>query len=311
MDPPGTFTPLYHHLVSNPPPPNLGHQGVASTQALINAVTAALPSPPLPPRLPSLYIPPHVDRRDDIPESEQPPRKRLYLSTLGSRYEVGESSTSRPTRGQRIDYGFVSTVDTEKRVQSFAALPPMSWIHRTCMLYVEMLRREPMLPEWLGSLDWIESGDLQSFQDHRDHVYALRDHLPAHQTQLQCRVVLSFRTTQAALLALQEASRGGRPQDRAQDSDHKMLLGMLTVTSNESWHLRPEEDQIPLLTTPTPKHGLQNPSSNAMTKLFCETPPMEMEATVRPGDKPRGNVQMLAALVFRDFMKCLTLNSRD
>ncbi|GJW06238.1 hypothetical protein Tco_1568661 [Tanacetum coccineum] len=73
MDPPGTFTPLYHHLVSNPPPPNLGHQGVASTQALINAVTAALPSPPLPPRLPSLYIPPHVDRRDDIPESEQPP----------------------------------------------------------------------------------------------------------------------------------------------------------------------------------------------------------------------------------------------
>nr|GEV97196.1 putative reverse transcriptase domain-containing protein [Tanacetum cinerariifolium] len=30
---------------------------------------------------------------DDIPESEQPPRKRLCFSTLGSRYEVGESST--------------------------------------------------------------------------------------------------------------------------------------------------------------------------------------------------------------------------
>ncbi|GJR07490.1 hypothetical protein Tco_0790142 [Tanacetum coccineum] len=28
----------------------------------------------------------------------EPPRKRLYLSTLGSRYEVGESSTARPTR---------------------------------------------------------------------------------------------------------------------------------------------------------------------------------------------------------------------
>ncbi|GKF58082.1 hypothetical protein Tco_0171619, partial [Tanacetum coccineum] len=40
---------------------------------------------PLPPLPLSLYIPPHVDRRDDIPESEQPPRKRLYLSTLGSR----------------------------------------------------------------------------------------------------------------------------------------------------------------------------------------------------------------------------------
>nr|GEY16007.1 retrovirus-related Pol polyprotein from transposon TNT 1-94 [Tanacetum cinerariifolium] len=43
---------------------------------------AALPSPLLPP---SLYLPPPVDRRDDIPESEQPPRKRLCLSTLGSR----------------------------------------------------------------------------------------------------------------------------------------------------------------------------------------------------------------------------------
>ncbi|GJR68981.1 putative reverse transcriptase domain-containing protein, partial [Tanacetum coccineum] len=35
---------------------------------------------------------------DDIPESEQPPRKRLCLSILGSRYEIGESSTTRPTR---------------------------------------------------------------------------------------------------------------------------------------------------------------------------------------------------------------------
>nr|GEX44457.1 hypothetical protein [Tanacetum cinerariifolium] len=45
----------------------------------------ALPSPLLPP---SLYPPPPVDRRDDILESDQPPRKRLCLSTLGSR-EVG------------------------------------------------------------------------------------------------------------------------------------------------------------------------------------------------------------------------------
>ncbi|GJU20698.1 hypothetical protein Tco_1154040 [Tanacetum coccineum] len=90
---------------------------IASTQALIDAVTAALPSPPLPPLPPSLYIPPPIDRRDDIPESEQPPRKRLYLSTIGSRYEIGESSTARPTRGLGIDYGFVSTVDAEEMRQ--------------------------------------------------------------------------------------------------------------------------------------------------------------------------------------------------
>nr|GEX62291.1 hypothetical protein [Tanacetum cinerariifolium] len=69
---------------------------------------ARLPSPPLPP---FSYLPPPVDRRDGIPESEQPPHKRLCLSTLGSRYEVGESST----RVQGVDDGFVDTVETETR----------------------------------------------------------------------------------------------------------------------------------------------------------------------------------------------------
>ncbi|GJX46720.1 hypothetical protein Tco_0271910, partial [Tanacetum coccineum] len=59
---------------------------IASTQALIDVVTAALPSPP--PLPPSLYIPQLVDSRDDIPESEQPPH-----------------------------YQFVSTVDAEERRQ--------------------------------------------------------------------------------------------------------------------------------------------------------------------------------------------------
>ncbi|GKC62293.1 hypothetical protein Tco_1094891 [Tanacetum coccineum] len=68
--------------------------------ALVDAVTAALPSPPLPP---SLYMPPPVDRRDDILEFEWPPRKRLCLFTPGFRYEVGESSTARPTGGRRVD----------------------------------------------------------------------------------------------------------------------------------------------------------------------------------------------------------------
>ncbi|GJR65299.1 hypothetical protein Tco_0011364 [Tanacetum coccineum] len=61
---------------------------IASTQAFVDSVTAALPSLPLPPLPPSLYIPPHVDRRDDIPKSERPPCKRSYLFALGSR-EVG------------------------------------------------------------------------------------------------------------------------------------------------------------------------------------------------------------------------------
>ncbi|GKF18479.1 hypothetical protein Tco_0063397 [Tanacetum coccineum] len=69
---------------------------IASTQDLIDAVTAALPLPPLPPLTPSLYIPPLVDR---------------------SRYEIRESSTARPTRGRGIDYGFIRTIDAEERRQ--------------------------------------------------------------------------------------------------------------------------------------------------------------------------------------------------
>ncbi|GKD61288.1 hypothetical protein Tco_1298797 [Tanacetum coccineum] len=110
--PPPVPSPL---LPSSGCPTQIQTLRIASTQALVDAVTAALPSPPLPPLPPSLYIPPPVDRRDDIPESERPPRKRSCLFALGSKHEVGESSTARPTGGRGIDYGFVSTVDAEAR----------------------------------------------------------------------------------------------------------------------------------------------------------------------------------------------------
>nr|GEU95964.1 putative reverse transcriptase domain-containing protein [Tanacetum cinerariifolium] len=87
-------TPSAH---SSPPP------------AIIDAVTAVLPSPPLPP------LPPPVDRRNDILETEMLPRKRSCLFTQGSMYEIGESFTARSIGGRGIDYGFVSTLDAEAR----------------------------------------------------------------------------------------------------------------------------------------------------------------------------------------------------
>ncbi|GJX39476.1 hypothetical protein Tco_0252779 [Tanacetum coccineum] len=103
-------------------PPSAGERlaRIASTQALIDAVTATLPSPPLPPLPPSLYIPLPIDYIDAIPESEQPPCKRLCLSTLGSRYEIKESSTARPTKDRGVYYRFVSTVDAEARRQGIS-----------------------------------------------------------------------------------------------------------------------------------------------------------------------------------------------
>nr|GEU35706.1 putative reverse transcriptase domain-containing protein [Tanacetum cinerariifolium] len=87
-------------------PPSVGEHLARCT------APATLPSLPLPP---PLHMPLPIDRRDDIPEIKMPPRKRLCLSTLGSRYEVRESSTARPIGGQGIDYGFVSILDAEAR----------------------------------------------------------------------------------------------------------------------------------------------------------------------------------------------------
>ncbi|GJR94753.1 hypothetical protein Tco_0266927 [Tanacetum coccineum] len=110
--PPPVPSPL---LPSSGCPTQIQTLRIAYTQALVDAVIAALPSPPLPPLPPSLYIPPPVDRRDDILESEWLPSKRSCLFALGPKYEVGESFTARPTRGRRVDYGFVSTLDVEER----------------------------------------------------------------------------------------------------------------------------------------------------------------------------------------------------
>ncbi|GJU34858.1 hypothetical protein Tco_1183212 [Tanacetum coccineum] len=102
------------------PPAHSAPPPVPSPLLPSSGFTAALPSPLLPLLPPSLYIPPHADCRDDILDSEQPPCKRLCLSTLGSRYEIRKSSTARPTRGRGIDYGFISTVDAEARRQGIS-----------------------------------------------------------------------------------------------------------------------------------------------------------------------------------------------
>ncbi|GJV01319.1 hypothetical protein Tco_1334888 [Tanacetum coccineum] len=64
-----------------------------------------------------MFIPPPVDRKEDIPEAELPPRKMLCPTAPTSRYEVGESSTAalRPTGGHRADYGFIGTMGAEIR----------------------------------------------------------------------------------------------------------------------------------------------------------------------------------------------------
>ncbi|GKA21366.1 hypothetical protein Tco_0701355 [Tanacetum coccineum] len=170
---------------------------ITSTQALIDAVTTVLPSPPLPPLPPSLYIPPPVDRRDDILESEQPPRKRLCLSTLGSRYEIGESSAARPTRGRGIDpveavleISPMTVGEVNTRVTKLAELHE----HDTQDLYAlledaqESRSRDSIdggggglcFPRGLGSLDRIES---DTTSDMRLEMSDMQAELLAHREQ--------------------------------------------------------------------------------------------------------------------------------
>ncbi|GJZ62139.1 hypothetical protein Tco_0618276 [Tanacetum coccineum] len=106
---PSTYHPL-HPSPPLPPPP--------SSLYLPPHVPTSLPLPSSP--LPALlFIPPPVDHREDIPEAELPTCKRLCPTAPTLRYEVGESSTAspRPTRGHRIDYGFIGTLDAETRRQ--------------------------------------------------------------------------------------------------------------------------------------------------------------------------------------------------
>ncbi|GKF64390.1 hypothetical protein Tco_0187838, partial [Tanacetum coccineum] len=117
-------SPSTSHSLPLPPPIILSH-----TRAPIAMMRAATPSTytlappsgtltllpiPLPTPSPPLLLP-STDHRADMPKVCLPPRKRLYIAQ-GPRYKVGESSSApRPTRGFRIDYGFVVTLDAEIR----------------------------------------------------------------------------------------------------------------------------------------------------------------------------------------------------
>ncbi|GJT28537.1 hypothetical protein Tco_0908812 [Tanacetum coccineum] len=175
-----TFTTLPPHTgVSKPK--NQGTQDSIHS-FFIDAVTAALPPPSLPPLPPSLSIPSPIDRRDDIPESEQPPRKRLHLSTIRSKYEIGEAD-----RGLRVvGFGIKDTLvesgqrlEFQNRHYDRGRGDRYGW-----------WRRRLFFPRGLGSsIGWSQQPH-QDFRPHRDHVYAHETYLQAHQTQLQLQSTL-------------------------------------------------------------------------------------------------------------------------
>ncbi|GJU36032.1 putative reverse transcriptase domain-containing protein, partial [Tanacetum coccineum] len=144
---------------------------------------------------------------DDLLESELPPHNRLCLFALGSRYEIGESSTARPTGGRRVDpieavleIAPMTVGEVNTRVTELAELHE----HDTQDLYAlledaqdsrtRISQRETVLivdEEAYASREaWAHTIGLSQaihyeFQTHHEQVYAHESQLHAHQTQLQ------------------------------------------------------------------------------------------------------------------------------
>nr|GEY16601.1 hypothetical protein [Tanacetum cinerariifolium] len=197
-------------LASIPLPPE--------AEALIDAITAALPSPPLPP---PLYIPPPVDCRDDISKTEMPPRKRSCLFALGSRYEIGESSTARPTRGRGIDYGFVNTLDAEARrreikevgygikdtwvdpIEPFPEIAPMTLGERVDLLMEDRIAHQETIliveeEAYVAREAWVHS--IESSQIVHSELQTYREQV--HKTRFQMQ-----QAEMAEMAELQETDR--------------------------------------------------------------------------------------------------------
>ncbi|GKC63327.1 hypothetical protein Tco_1095925 [Tanacetum coccineum] len=127
--PPSPLSPWSSLLPQIPSPP-LPHLPSSPLPPLVPASLPLL-SPPLPPPVPALlplpssplpallFIRPLIDHREDIPEVELPPHKRLCPIAPTSRYEVEESLTAapRPIGGHKVDYGFIGTLDSKTRRQ--------------------------------------------------------------------------------------------------------------------------------------------------------------------------------------------------
>ncbi|GJU42933.1 hypothetical protein Tco_1200199 [Tanacetum coccineum] len=228
LPPPAHLSPL---LPSSGCPTQIQTLRITSTQALIDAVTVALPSPPLPP---SLYIPPPVDRRDYIPESEDtwvdPAEAVLEIApmTVGEVNRVTELDVLHEHDTQDLYALLEDAHDSRSRISQRVDMDSqrvdlLIGDRMTLQEIVWMVQEEAYASReaWTHSIGMSQATH-QEFQTHRDHVYAHETHLQAHQTQLQLQGTLiqtqhqvhetRFQMQQAELAVLRETDRRRQSQ---------------------------------------------------------------------------------------------------
>nr|GEU34348.1 putative reverse transcriptase domain-containing protein [Tanacetum cinerariifolium] len=127
---------------------------------------AALSSPPLPP---PLHMPPLVDRRDDILETEMPPRKKLCLSTLGS--STLDAEARRQGIGE-VGYGIRDTwVDPTETVPEIA---PMTVGERVDLLMEDMIAHQETIQTNHGTCNMTKTEYSSKQHQPKQHDFRIR-----------------------------------------------------------------------------------------------------------------------------------------
>ncbi|GKC54547.1 hypothetical protein Tco_1077292 [Tanacetum coccineum] len=188
---------------------------LASRSETLLSGTPPLLTIPLPTPSPPLLLP-STDCRAGVFEVTLPPRKRLYIA-LGLRFEVGESSSTpnaRPTRGFRVDYVFVGTLDDE--IRRYFEREVGYGITDTWDRMVEDMHGTPAATDVAGLSQWMTDfvttvkrdtdeiyGRLDDSMDASDtarsKVRVLRTTVLAHQAEIS-RLRIADRTGQAQLV---------------------------------------------------------------------------------------------------------------
>nr|GEV82234.1 putative reverse transcriptase domain-containing protein [Tanacetum cinerariifolium] len=177
--------------LTSPSPPSAGERLARCT------TPTALPSPPLPP---ALHMPPPVYRRDDIPETEMPPRKRLCLSTLGFRTRISQRVAVDSHRVDLLMEDKIAHQETIQIMEDKAYATRKAWAHS------------------IGLSQAVHS----ELQTHQEQVYAYDFQLQTHQTQLQLQSTLiqtqhqlhktRFQMQQTEIAELRETDRSRQAQ---------------------------------------------------------------------------------------------------
>nr|GFA64420.1 hypothetical protein [Tanacetum cinerariifolium] len=247
---------------------------------------------PLPP---PLHMPPPADRRDDILETEMPPRKRLCLSTLGSRYEVKESSIARPTK--EVGYGIKDAwIDPTETVPKIAPMTvgEDSRTRISQRVDVDSQRVDLLMKDMIAHQETI--------QIVKDEAYVAREAW-AHLIGLSQAVYFELQTHQE--LASDTDGRDSPSDGRHETRDGRHAGRVPSIAQIMAPATRQGPSTLPNNTNP---NNITQESVQAMIDQALLRNSTNGDESHSLHEDNRRNVQTARPCFYADFMKCQPLN---